>query len=63
VEPPYKPFKYYGGETEDVPLFVNKELNEIDLSPYLAPLSDNPQQSFKYPVKVELGSDDEDERS
>jgi hypothetical protein len=26
VEPPYKPFKYYGGEyDDDVPLFVNKD--------------------------------------
>jgi hypothetical protein len=50
--------------TEDVPLIVNNELTEIDLSPYLAPLNNNKNQTFKYPFKVELeGDDDVDERS
>ena len=37
-KPPYKPFKYYGGEEQEVPLFINEDMNEIDLEPYLAPL-------------------------
>ena len=41
VAPPYEPFKYYGGHDEDVPIFINKDLTEIDLTPYLAPLTNN----------------------
>jgi len=59
VAPPYKPFKYYGGEyDDDVPLFVNKDLNEIDLTSYLAPLSDNKDAVFKYPLKVDLDNEE-----
>lgn len=55
VKPPYEPFKHYGGhyDEEDVPIFVNKNLNEIDLTPYLAPLANNEGETFKYPVRFQ----------
>lgn len=39
--PPYEPFKYYGGHDEELPLYINEDMDEIDLTPYLAPLAKN----------------------
>ncbi|CDW86159.1 UNKNOWN [Stylonychia lemnae] len=59
-EPPYEPFKYYGGheDDEDAPLEIDYENREIDLTKCLAPLlkGEDANKSFKYPIKL-----DEDE--
>ena len=53
--PPYKPFRYYGGEvSDDVPLFINKDLNEIDLSSYLSQLPGHKDTTYKHPLQIDL---------
>ena len=38
-DPPYDPFKYYGGHDDELPIYIDTDTNEIDLTPYLVPLA------------------------
>ncbi|CDW91254.1 UNKNOWN [Stylonychia lemnae] len=54
-DPPYEPFKYYGGHDDEAELDIIDDGRSVDLTRYLAPLTKSleDQKTYKYPIQYD----------